>query len=81
MDEHEEGVGRITRRTNVDTNVVADKGEENRMEDVETLSQLQYGRRVPVPSQYQVRVVNSGLDPLIHLFVPASLVFMNALEN
>lgn len=44
MDLHEEGVGRINPRTSVD------KGEDNKMEDVEMLSPIQSGRRVPVPS-------------------------------
>ena len=81
MDQHEEGVGRITRRTSVNTNVVADKGEDNRMEDMVMLSPTQSGRREPVPSEYQVRVVHCRLHALIQLFSTAILVSSKGLEN
>lgn len=68
MSQHEEEVGRIVPRSNVDTNVVADKGDDNRMEDVEMLSPVQSGRPVLVPSKYQVRVVNCGLLSLMNFF-------------
>lgn len=61
-------MGRIAPHTSVDTNVLADKGEDNRMEDVEMLSPVQSGRPVPMPSKYQVRVVKCILHALVIFF-------------
>jgi hypothetical protein len=66
--QHEEEVGRIVPRSSVDTNVVGDKGDDNRMEDVEMSSPVQSSCPVPVPSKHHVRVVNCGLLSLMIFF-------------
>ena len=63
-------------RTSVDTNVVADKGEDNRVEDVEMLSPMQSGRQVPVPSKYQVSTVNCGLHAFLNFFPPKAGIYV-----
>ena len=47
-------MGRTIRRTNVHNNVVEEKGEDNRVEDVEMLNSIQTCRPVSVMSKSQV---------------------------